>query len=498
MRFRNTILAFLVLIGLGVFIYYYEYRGEDAREALAESDSNALSFERDQVRVLEITKPPGEPLRLSKETDGWSLSSPLQTRADGEKVASLLGGLSSLRVVRVLDGVGENELGEFKLKEPAVRVKLTMGEGAGELTLDLGDKAPIGNEYYARRPGAAEVLLVSGGAWQIISADAASLRYKKLVGIESWKVARFQIENGSETVGFVRGVGAEEWRLEQPISFPADGLKVQGLWLDLQSAEAEGFESEHATPGDLQRLGLDRPALTVTIRPMSEEGAGAEPAMAPREKSPVRVIFSAPAPDGAVYARRDDTPAVMRLGKDIYEKLNQVVTDLSGYRDHRAVPVDRWKLSMIEVQRATGAVTIFKNDEDSSWHWGSADGAVLPPEQVNALIDAMEAIRATGFIDGAAAVQSMSELQAALSVTLREGTGVTARTVSMRIHGQGAGVNESSAQRRVTSSASSSIYLVPDAAVQTLLDQAMALAQPPAQTGAQSAPVVQPGETKQP
>ena len=123
---------------------------------------------------------------------------------------------------------------------------------------------------------------------------------------------------------------------------------------------------------------------------------------------------------------------------------------------------------------------------------------MLPPEQVNALIDAMEAIRATCFIDGAAAVQSMSELQAALSVTLREGTGVTARTVSMRIHGLGAGANESSAQRRVTSSASSSIYLVPGAAVQTLLDQALALAQPAAQTGAPSAPVVQPGETKQP
>ncbi|HEY3174976.1 MAG TPA: DUF4340 domain-containing protein [Candidatus Polarisedimenticolia bacterium] len=472
MRFRNTLLACLVLAGLGVFIYYYEYRGEEARESAKESEKNVFTFERDKVREVVIAKPGSPELTLRLDAGQWRIATPLEARADPDKVSALLSSLSFLRIEQKLDAVAEAELAEFKLKEPQARVTIKLSEAAADLSLSLGDKTAIGGNYYAQRPGAGDVLLVSGDAAQILTADPAALRYKKVVGADVWKVARFKIERGAEAVAFARGAAGDEWRIESPIAFPAEGSKVQGLWFDLQSLEAESFESENPSPEDLRRFGLDAPVLHLTVWIKQEEPeAGGAPG------SSVRVAFADPNGGEAVYARRDDMPAVMKIKKDVLEKLGKPLASLSEYREARPAPLDRWKLARVELRRKDGPVTLVKDQESSKWHWGGADGGEMPSEQVNALLDAIEAVKATGFLDGPGATGRAPE-EPALTVTLMEGSGETARSVTVKIPARADGGSLSPGMRPVTSTVSSSVYLVPAAAVQTLLDRASELTAP--------------------
>jgi len=478
MRFRNTLLALIVLAVLAGIIYYYEYRGEDERRAAEEAEKNALTFEREKVKGIEIVRTGAPPISLKKESGAWVVAAPLQTRADQEKVESLLSSLSWLRVEQRLKDVTEPELEGFKLKEPAGRITLELEEGKEPAVLRIGDKAAVGGNYYAAVPGSPEVLLVSSGVEQVLGSSLDALRYKKVVGLDAWKVARFRIEKrDGGAVAFGRDEGEDAWRLVSPIAFPADASKVQGLWFDMQSLEAEGFETESPSELDLEKLGLDRPAVTLTVE--AKEGA-----------APIIVAFGVPSgdssPSDAAYARRSDMGAVMKVKRETLDKLGAAVSGLQEYRDSRAAPVDRFRLAGIEIQRAGGAVTLVKDEEASKWHWEKKDGPEMPSEEVNNLIDAIEGLKATEFIDSPGAG---GEPPPALAITVREGGDEKGRSVTVKVAPAGG-----ASGRRVISTASSSIYIVPEAAAETLVDRADGIKAPGDKPAEAAEPTGEPAE----
>ncbi|HZI94414.1 MAG TPA: DUF4340 domain-containing protein [Patescibacteria group bacterium] len=477
MRFRNTLFALILLAGLAGFIYYYEYLGEEKRESAIDTEKNLLTFERDKVQAVELQRSGSAPLTVHKESDGWKISTPgvaAAVRAEPEKIDQILSALMFLRIERKMEGIADSELQGFKLKEPAARVTLKLEEGKPDLSLSLGDKSPVGSFYFAMKPGSTDVLLVSGGVDPILTADFASLRYRKIVGLDAWKVGRFTIEKADrKLVTFKHGAAGtqdQDWRIERPVVFPADATKTQGLWSDLQAAEAEGFETEQPTGADLERLGLSRPALTLTVEPMESA-------------TPVKVILGAPAgtgSDAACYARRSDAAPVMKIKREFFDKLDGAVEHLDDFRDARLVPLDRFKLGTLEIQRTgatPGRLTLVK-DEGSKWRWGAGDGAEMPPEEVNSFLDALDSARATGFLDASGPAPAGEPL---LTLVARE-SGDNGRTVTVRVGAEGS----APAGRRVSSTATTTVYIVPPAAIQTLVDRAAALkapqpqAQPPA------------------
>ena len=56
MRFRNTLIALGLFAGLGAFIYFYEYKGEEGREKAERAGKSVLNIERDAIGEIEIVK----------------------------------------------------------------------------------------------------------------------------------------------------------------------------------------------------------------------------------------------------------------------------------------------------------------------------------------------------------------------------------------------------------------------------------------------------------
>jgi hypothetical protein len=242
--------------------------------------------------------------------------------------------------------------------------------------------------------------------------------------------------------------------------------------MDLEALEADSFESENPSPDDLRRFGLDASALHVTVW-IKQESEGAAQGPAPS----VRVAFSAPGAGDVVYARRDDMPQVMKVKKEILDKLNKPLDSITEYREPRAAPLDRWKLGRLELQRPSGPVILVKDQESSKWRWGSPDGIEMPSEVVNSALDAIEAIKATGYIDTPDRPGAPPE-GALVTLTLTEGSDASSRSVTVKILPQGTNARDQAGLRRVTTTAAPSVYLVPAAAVKALLDRASELAPP--------------------
>ncbi len=436
----KTALALVVAGALWTFIYQYEFIGEQAREEALAAEKKVFMHDFDDVSGLEITSGSME-LSLLKESGDWRIKAPLETRADPDKVRAILSDLEYLEISEQFEEVGEEELGGFNLVEPAATVTLRLSGAEEQAALSIGDKAPVRGGYYALRPDSRKVLVVSGSLGDLLAANPESLRYRKLVGADLHRVRRLSIVKGDSRLSVTRV--DDDWRLEEPFSFPADGSKIGELWRELQGVEAEAFESEQPSIEELVDLGLSPPRLSLRVEEQEEA-------------DPLTLEFG---PSG--LARRSDMTAVMRIGTGALEKLEQVVSNVRELRDARVAPFDRFRLSGIEIRRA-GSTILLEKDERSRWRWGSLDGAEVQSEKVNALLDAVEELEGVDFIDSPPDGTS----GAAVTMTLREGHDADSRQVVLNLLERAAAEET----RRITSTASEATYLVPAGAVEALLE----------------------------
>ncbi|HZE88144.1 MAG TPA: DUF4340 domain-containing protein [Verrucomicrobiae bacterium] len=378
MRFRNTFLAAAVLAALASWIYFYEYRGEEGRQKVEAAKKKLLDFDPNVVAGLELVRPDGA-IRVAKDGETWRLTSPVEARADGEEVQGLLSTLSWLETDRKLEA-SPDDLGAYKLAPPALKIVVKRGSGGLDLTLLVGDKAAVGSAYYARRGESGDVVTTSTSIDRLLQATADKLRYKKVVGVDSWKISRFTISRGGAAVAFAKA--GEEWRIESPIAFPADRAKVSNLLFDASAIAAEGFEAAGTTP---EGAGLAHPETTLSLTD--------------RDGKTIEIAFSAKDPNGIVRAKRADLPEIFKVKGETVDKLSVVVAD---YRDVRIAPLDRYQLT--EIRAATGgSPTALVKDGESVWHAGGISGPAASSKAVDDFLTALEAARAASFIDAPAA-----------------------------------------------------------------------------------------------
>ncbi len=448
MKFRNTLLAVAVLGGLVAWIYFYEYRGEEGRLKAEEAAKKVVEFDKEKADGLDLIRPEGT-VSLRREGGDWKLTAPTNARADGEEVSGLLSTLSWLEVDHRMQ-VRPEDLGEYKLGEPALRIVLHPGEGKPEVSLAVGDKSPIGSAYYARLGEAPEVITVSASVDKFLKTTAETLRYKKVVGLDSWNVSRFTVARGGSMLAFAKQ--GEDWRLESPVAFPAERTKVSNLLYDLTALRAEGFEPDGTA---LSSVGLASPEATLRL----EEKDGRS----------VTVEFSSKDDSGLVRARRPDMPEIFRVKGDALDKLPVRADD---YRDPRVAPVDRWELAEIRALTPAGEKVVLK-DEQSNWRWGAIDGPVLDRKAVDDLLDALDAARASSYREGPEAAKKGIGT-AAPTLTLRLKAREAAAAVEVRVGAEEGG------RILIGSTASAAIYEVEKGLASKLVETASALKAPEA------------------
>lgn len=393
MRLRNTLLAALILATLGAWLILFDYPGEESRRQAEEKARKVFPLATEELSSLTIERA-GSSIHLRREEETWRLEQPLQARADDDEVGSLLSSLGWLEADRTLE-VPPGGWEQFNLGEGAVRIRAESGSGGEAFLLAVGDQVPIGSRYYARRGEEESVLTISSSVDRLLQVTAESLRYRRVVDLQSWKIVRFSVEWEAGNVTFARA--GEDWRIVEPFSFPADRNRVSGLLGDLTGLTAEGFEPEGADPAD---FGLQDPRVRLLFT--DEDGARSE------------VALSDELGDGYVRLVRSGMTEVFRLDPGILGKLS---VGPGRYRDGRLAPLDRWRISEIRAVTAGGEKRIVK-DTESNWRWADIEGPVLPQERVDALLDALELARADGYLagEGAAGID-----ESGMSLTIAAG-----------------------------------------------------------------------------
>jgi len=234
-------------------------------------DKRVLSFADQEVARLEVTGPKAR-YALAKEKDHWTVSRPVDDRADDATVNRILGALRGLRATRFVDAPGPDR--DYGLDRPRWTVRLASPGGAVR-KVSLGAPPPRKKGQpaeavlYARVSGSRAVAAVADTSAKDLEADAFALRDKTVLPFLREKVTAVRLESGGSAVEVQKKPAApdagpgDDWVLTSPRAAPAQRWKMSSLLATLSSLRATRFADESGRSAG--ERGLAAPSRTVTL-----------------------------------------------------------------------------------------------------------------------------------------------------------------------------------------------------------------------------------------
>jgi hypothetical protein len=257
-QFWKTGIALLLLVGLGLYIWRYEWGQEVGPD---EPKETILSIESDKAQALSIESSGEAPIRLSKVDGVWHVASPFEAPADEAAVAGILTRLEKLEAEEIV--VEETQdVAQYGLDAPSRSVSVTL-EGDGEpLVVDFGSTAPGGSAVYARTPTSSRVYTVEAFIESSFDQEPFDLRDRDLLHAKRGDVRTLQVR-GPEGDYTLTRTDAGDWSFTEPLTTRAGRWTVDGLLGTLENLKMESVAEEEA--GSLAPYGLDRPSRSVRL-----------------------------------------------------------------------------------------------------------------------------------------------------------------------------------------------------------------------------------------
>jgi hypothetical protein len=391
-------LALALLLGLGTWAYFKEFRGAEERQKAEAEKDKPLHFERSDLKAIAIQNASGA-LRLERSGDTWSLTAPLVSPADKDAVEGLLTSLETSRIERRLGDATERKT--YGLDPPSATVTLETSAGPSQ-SIGLGDASPIGGTVYALLPGGQEVALVSNSLGDAGKRDLVGLRDKSLLALDPWKIKSLTIERGRETVALSKP--DDGWKLERPIEAPADGPTITDFLSALERLRATSFVTEKPAPSDLRTYGLDPPAARVTL--LQEGWDTSKTVLFGKEES------------GSRYAKTVGRDPVVAVGSDIWPK---VTTSLSDLRRKDLLAVSQYRTTSLTASLQGREALVLAKQKEGDWTASGLAKGSVKADTIDALLRSIAELKAVGFEDHPSeALRSSLARQPALDLTLEQ------------------------------------------------------------------------------
>lgn len=229
----------------------------------------------------------------------WKFSKPNAALADDQEVNALLGSIANAKMTEIAAESADN-LGQYSLANPAVTFSAVDDKGKIS-TLLVGKKS--GDEYFARDPSRPMVFRIDSNVFKKLSENFADLRDKKLAYFDPSGVNHVELRNANGIVLFTRKSG-EEWTIDSPADQKGKSAAAWKIFTPLTTGRAEEV-LDHPSPEILAKLA--KPAIEVTLT--KEDG----------QKIVVRLSSVS---GEAVFARTNESPAVYKLKKKVFDDLD--------------------------------------------------------------------------------------------------------------------------------------------------------------------------------
>jgi hypothetical protein len=384
MKPKNTLLLFIVALGIFAFIHFYESKLPTTREA-EESKKHVVNFDRDAIDGILITNNENK-IELRKSGTRWELAAPLKDRADAAAIAQLFTSLETIDADSAFaaDGKGADKphLSDYGLESSGVRLKL-LGKNAPPEIL-FGKDAAVDGKIYLRLDGSDTVYAVAKDLRNQVQKKTDDFRDRRLLDLDAARVNRVTIKTADGEIELLKDRGA--WTLEKPLKARGDLQKINDLVGQTINTRIDTFVP--LNDATLAAYGLSEPRGTVTLATDGDETASVLQIGQPVEQE-----------KGKVYAKLSTRDSVYMLPKKIEELL---AIRPNNVRDRHLLKVNMETVDRIHIE-AAGKAEIILARKQEDWILKTSGDIAANADAVNRLAADLQNQPVTTFVADVAA-----------------------------------------------------------------------------------------------
>ena len=415
-RFKGTIVLTILLVLLGLYLFYIEIPGAKKKEEAESKAKRLFSFSESAVTGLTIQSPEGViELEHSADPDQpWKISRPVATAANDAAASGLASQLERLESTRVVEE-SPADLKAYGLDPPAYSIIIHLNQTDVE-PLQIGGENPAGTEVYVRKGEAGPVYLTAGSVKQFLKKDLKEWRRRELFRFETADVKRIRIEGPRRELELVRE--GEGWLIKKPLLGAAEGAgplrgdpsaisNLLGSALNLRGDDFIDAQKEE------KKKELGPPVLKLNL----EVGAVEREASFYKLKQDGTLDVRNP---DAVYAVTTPSAPIYKISAQSFQSIDQPVNAL---RDKKALSLnDVESVEEIVIKRPERTVVLRK--KEGAWTIGSPSPQKMDdPGKVSLLLFDLRDLQVEEFPDPSKAARTgLGNPSVSIQLKGKEGT----------------------------------------------------------------------------
>jgi hypothetical protein len=355
------------------------------RSALAYRGKRLFDFNAADVAKIDIDNQ-GKKITLEHDKDAWRLAHPVKADADATRVDQLLADLGHLEAAEyVTEEPKQDELEpQYGLGKPPLSVRIEfMDKNKPAKTVQIGKTRSGKGGFFARVADGGPIFAINDDLHKQLTRDSLSYRPQTL-----WQVVPEEIESlrvrRSGQKEYVLTRSDNNWKISGPFEANALGENVQKMTAELVAPRVESYTTHEAK--DLAEYGLDKPALTIRIKPVLDK--------VDKEHT---LLIGKPAKEGGThYAKRGNDAAVFTVSDTLVRAADRAALDLL---DTKLLSLDVAKVDRLHSQAGDKSLTLEKKGD--AWRVTESAAGAYPAdaEATASLSSVWSDLRARRFAD---------------------------------------------------------------------------------------------------
>ncbi|GAB4341076.1 MAG: hypothetical protein Kow0037_27400 [Calditrichia bacterium] len=341
MKFKNTIILFIVLVLLSGYVYFFEIKKSEETEKMREVARQVIDFPQDSVETIIFKNNYGK-FVIKKLQGEWRITEPLYTEADENTINAMLRSICEVKRDTVYETIAA-DLPYFGLGEEALWVVLETFGGQRD-SIRMGDKSPVGPTVYSARSDTL-VFTIPSMVKNQFNKKLYDIRDKKLLHFERDDIQSVTVKNKFGTYEFVK-TGNNEWEIPS-LKRPAENSKISSIISKLQYNNAKEFVDE--TGKELKNYGLTHPAFWVQLNLGKEKGT--------------RKLLISRKKDGKYYGKDEARKPIFVVDSALVNDINK---QLKEFRSTDLAKFDRVEIDSMRISYNDTTVVLAK-DTTNTW-----------------------------------------------------------------------------------------------------------------------------------
>ena len=314
---KSTIVALVIALALGAFVYFYEIKGERVRDE-GETSKPAFKFKSEDIASMNIVSK-GQTVALESDGKNWVITQPVKTDADSMTVEGIAGALANATIDRSL-AMNESLQKGSGLDQPAATINFKLKNGEQHSVM-LGKKDPTEANIYGKIDQNPSVLLLPASLEGAAIKGFNDLRSKQIIKFSQEDVAKILVKNANGSFS-VEQNAENKWIIQEPADKKGKEAKTDKLLSILTTSATEIVDQPDANLSAL----IAKPASEITLTSKDNKTA---------------TILISPAEKEDVYIKLAGRSELYKVTKSVLEsyvfKLSELVSESTTKAPEKAV-----------------------------------------------------------------------------------------------------------------------------------------------------------------